>query len=62
MSSYLLVLILWGSVLLAPIPGIKRQTLLPDSVYIHVSPEINDQLQAINRQLMNFWKIERPQP
>jgi hypothetical protein len=62
MSSYLLVLILWGSVLLAPIPTIKQQTLLPDSVYIHVSPEINGQLQAINRQLMNFWKTERPQP
>jgi len=61
MSSYLLVLILWGRILLKPPPAIERPTLLPDSVYTHVSPEINGQLQAMNRQLMNFWKTEGPQ-
>ena len=60
-SSYMLVLILWGSVLSKPLPPmLQRQALLPDSVYTDISPEINDQLQAINRRLMNFWKIEEP--
>jgi hypothetical protein len=61
MSSYLLVLLLWGRILLKPLPAIEQPTLLPDSVYTHVSPEINGQLQAMNRQLMNFWKTEGPQ-
>ena len=60
-SSYLLVLLLWASALFDPLPAIKQQVLLPHSVYTHVSPEINGQLQAMNRQLMNFWKTEEPQ-
>jgi hypothetical protein len=61
LSSYLLVLILWGSVLSNPLPPIQQQPeLLPDSVYTDISPEINDQLQAINKRLTDFWKIEGP--
>lgn len=61
LSSYLLVLILWGSVLLNPPPPIRQQpALLPDSVYTDISPEINDQLQAINKRLSDFWKIKGP--
>jgi len=61
MSSYLLVLILWGSVLSNPLPAMQQpQALLPDSVYSDISPELNDQLEAVNRRLMNFWKIEEP--
>jgi hypothetical protein len=60
-SAYLLVLILWGSVLSNPLPAIQqRPALLPDSVYTDISPEINDQLQAINKRLTDFWKIKGP--
>jgi hypothetical protein len=31
---------------------------LPSSVYQRISPEINLQLLAINKRLMNFFKIE----
>jgi hypothetical protein len=60
-SSYLLVLILWGSALSQSAPATEQQpTLLADSEYRDFSPEINAQLQAINRRLMNFWKIQGP--
>jgi hypothetical protein len=59
-SSYLLVLILWGSALSQPVPATQQPTLLTDSEYKDISPEINAQLQAINRRLMNFWKIQGP--
>jgi hypothetical protein len=61
MSCYLLVLILWGSALSQPAPATQQQpTLLTDSEYRDISPEINAQLQAINRRLMSFWKIQGP--
>jgi hypothetical protein len=60
-SSYLLVLILWGSALSQSAPATQQQpTLLTDSESRDISPEINAQLQAINRRLMNFWKIQGP--
>jgi hypothetical protein len=60
-SSYLLVLILWVSALSQPAPATQQQpTLLTDAEYRDISPEINAQLQAINRRLMNFWKIQGP--
>jgi hypothetical protein len=60
-SPYLLVLILWGSALSQPAPATQQQpTLLTDSEYRDISPEITAQLQAINRRLMNFWKIPGP--
>ena len=60
-SSYLLVLILWVSALSQPVPATQQQpTLLTDAEYRDISPEINAQLQAINRRLMNFWKIQGP--
>jgi hypothetical protein len=55
------VLILWGSVLSNPLPPVQqRPVLLPDSAYTDISPEINDQLQAINKRLTDFWKIKGP--
>lgn len=61
-SSYLAVLILWSSALANPLPAIqKRQAMLSDSVYANVSPEINRRLRTLNRELMNFWKIDGPQ-
>jgi hypothetical protein len=61
MSSYLLVLILWVSALSQRAPAQQQQpTLLTDSEYRDISPEITAQLQAINRRLMDFWKIQGP--
>jgi len=60
-ASYLIVLIVWSAALLRPLPEKKKQQSLPTSMYGRISPEINLQLQAINRQLMNFFKIEEPQ-
>jgi hypothetical protein len=58
---YLIVLLFWGAALVRPLPAIQNQQALPTSMYGRISPEINLQLQAINRQLMNFFKIEEPQ-
>jgi hypothetical protein len=61
MCSYLLVLILWVSALSQRAPAQQQQpTLLTDSEYRDISPEITAQLQAINRRLMDFWKIQGP--
>ena len=60
-APYVIVLILWSVVLLRPLPEKQKQRSLPTSMYGRISPEINLQLQAINRQLMNFFKIEEPQ-
>lgn len=61
MSPYLLVLILWASALSQPAPATQQQpTLLTASEYRDIAPEITAQLQAINRRLMNFWKIQGP--
>ena len=60
-SPYLIVLLFWGSALLRPLPAIQKQQALPTSMYGRISPEINLQLQAINTQLMNFFKIKEPQ-
>jgi len=61
-TPYLIVLLFWGAALLRPLPKMrKRQAVLPTSLYRRISPEIHLQLQAINRQLMNFFKIEEPQ-
>jgi hypothetical protein len=61
-SPYLLVLLFWGAALVHPLPTMReQQAVLPTSAYGRISPEINLQLQAINRQLMSFFKIEEPQ-
>jgi hypothetical protein len=60
-SPYLLVLLFWMVALAHPLPARREQySVLPTSVYGRISPEINLQLQAINTQLMNFFKIEEP--
>lgn len=62
MTSYLAVLLLWTSALAYPLPAVQKQpAMLADSVYSNFSVEINRRLRTINRQLMNFWKIEGPQ-
>jgi hypothetical protein len=60
-APYVIVLIVWSAALLRPLPEKQKQQSLPTYVYGRISPEINLQLQAINRQLMNFFKIEEPQ-
>jgi hypothetical protein len=61
-APYLIVVLFWAAALLRPLPTKReQQAILPTSVYQRISPEINLQLQTINKQLMNFWKIEEPQ-
>jgi hypothetical protein len=61
LSSYLVVLVLWGNALANPLPAIRKQvTMLADSVYAKISVEINRQLRALNQALINFWKTEEP--
>jgi hypothetical protein len=61
-SPYLIVVLFWSVALVHPLPETrKQQVVLPASVYRRISPEINLRLQAINQQLINFWKIEEPQ-
>lgn len=60
---YLIVLTLWAGALAHPLPAIEpQQAMLSPSIYRQISPEINFQLQAMNRRLMSFWKIEERQP
>jgi len=62
-TPYLLILLFWSVALAHPLPKRReQQSILPTSVYQRISPEINLQLQAINKQLMNFFNIkEEPQ-
>lgn len=61
--SYIVVLALWAEGLWHPLPAIEPQrAVLPSSVYQRVAPEINLQLEAINKRLMGFFKIEERQP
>jgi hypothetical protein len=59
MFSFLIVVTSWAVALWRPLPATAAQrAVLPASVYLRISPEINRQLQAINKQLMNFFEIE----
>jgi hypothetical protein len=60
-TAYVIVLILWSAALLRPLPEKQKQQSLSTYIYGRISPEINLQLQAINIQLMNFFKIKEPQ-
>jgi hypothetical protein len=61
-APYLVVVLVWGVALARPLPETRKQlVVLPSSVYQRISPEINRRLQIINRQLMDFWKMEEPQ-
>jgi hypothetical protein len=61
MSVYVVVLVVWAVALLRPLPAPAPQgAALPPFGYTQTAPEIHYQLQAINKQLMNFWKIEEP--
>lgn len=61
--SYIIVLALWAERLWHPLPDIEPQrAVLPPSVYQQVAPEINLQLEAINKRLMGFFKLRERQP
>lgn len=60
MLSYLLVLIAWAAALARPIPLQSAPQVLPAHLYTQISPEINFQLHAMNKQLMNFWNLGEP--
>ena len=60
--SYVVVLVLWTRALRAPLPAMEPQrAVLPSAVYQRVSPQINSQLEAMNKRLMGFFKIEERQ-
>ncbi len=61
--SFIVVLALWVKALMQPLPATEPQrAVLPPSVYQQVSPEINSQLQVINKRLMGFFKIKELRP
>jgi hypothetical protein len=61
LSVYVVVLTVWAVALLRPLPaGAQQGATLPRLSYAPALPEIHFQLRAINKQLMNFWKIEGP--
>jgi hypothetical protein len=61
--SYIVILTLWAEALWHPLPVIEPQrAVLPPSVYQQVAPEINFQLDAINKRLMGLFKIKERQP
>lgn len=63
LTVYVLVLGVWTVALLRPLPArVQKGAALPRSAYTDAVPELHYQLQAINKQLMNFWKIEEPRP
>lgn len=58
--GFSLVMIWWAVALRHPLPiGVAHPTLA-DYDYAQMAPRIHGQLETINRQLMNFWKIEEP--
>lgn len=58
--SYLLVLIAWAAALAMPMGVQSAPQVLPAHLYTQISPQIHFQLQAMNKQLMNFWKVGEP--
>jgi hypothetical protein len=60
---YPVLLVFFALVLARPLPAIReQQATLPADAYGRLAPGINSQLVAINKKLMNFWKIEEPHP
>ena len=60
---FVVILVLWTVALSKPAPVmVKNRVLLPSSVYARVAPAINHHLGLINEQLVQFWKLEKPQP
>jgi hypothetical protein len=53
-------MIWWAAALRHALPARIAQPAAPDADYAGMRPQIQLQLEAINRQLMNFWKIEEP--
>ena len=58
--SYLLVLIAWATALARPVALQSAPQVLSAHCYTQISPQIHFQLQVMNKQLMNFWKVGEP--
>ncbi|MEQ1472231.1 MAG: hypothetical protein ABLQ96_00345 [Candidatus Acidiferrum sp.] len=57
--AFIVVLAQWTRALWVPLPAIEPQrAVLPSAIYQRISPEINFQLEAMNKRLMGFFKIE----
>jgi len=61
--SFVVVLFIWVAALWKPLPIEARQAAAPsDSIYLRLSPEINERLRELNEKLLRLWKLEaRPQ-
>lgn len=59
MFSFVVVLFLWVVALWKPLPDENRQIASPsDLAYQRLSPEINEQLRALNEKLLRLWILE----
>lgn len=61
--SFVVVQVIWIAAIRKPLPVEDRQAAPPsDSVYLNLSPQINEHLGLINEKLLRLWKLEaRPQ-
>lgn len=60
MLGFSLVMVWWAIALRHPLPVRVARRTASDFDYAQLAPQIHGQLEAINRQLMNFWKLEEP--
>jgi hypothetical protein len=59
MSSFIVALLLWAVALRKPLPAVNAQVASnSDLSYQSLSPEINEQLRALNEKLARLWKLE----
>ena len=58
--AFSVLMIWWAVALRHSLPARIAQPATPAPDYARMTPQIQLQLEAINRQLMNFWKIEEP--
>jgi len=58
--AFSVMMIWWAAALRHVLPARIAERVAPDADYGGLRPHIQWQLEAVNRQLMNFWKIEEP--
>jgi hypothetical protein len=57
--SFVVVQVIWIAALRKPLPVEDRRAAPPsDSVYLNLSPQINEHLGLINEKLLRLWKLE----
>lgn len=57
--SFAIVQVVWAAALRKPLPvEVPRKSGDSDSLYLSVSPVINEQLRLLNEKLMRLWKLE----